>query len=153
MAERRDKPPLATSGSARLPSAMGVDADVIAAGGVVLRRRGGKTEVALIHRPDYEDWTLPKGKLDADEGWEDAALREVREETGLECKLGDEVQSARYLDGKGRRKLVRYWRMRPVRGRFAANDEVDQLEWLEPKQALKRISYARDREVLKSALD
>ena len=153
MAESRKKPSTAQGDGARSPSAMGVDADVIAAGGVVVRRRKGEAEVVLVHRPAYDDWTLPKGKLIGDEDWEAAALREVREETGLECTIGEEAETARYLDGKGRRKLVRYWRMRPLRGRFTANDEVDEIVWLEPKQALKRISYARDRDVLKSALD
>lgn len=152
MAERRDKP-TSQAGGARAPSEMGVEADVIAAGGVVVRRRQGKTEVVLVHRPAYDDWSLPKGKLAEGEGWEEAALREVQEETGLECKLGEEVETARYLDGKGRRKLVRYWRMRPLRGRFVPTSEVDEVRWLERKEALRKISYQRDRDVLKSALD
>lgn len=151
MAERRDKP--SEGGAARAPSEMGVDADVIAAGGVVVRRKQGRTEIALVHRPAYDDWTLPKGKLTGEESWEEAALREVHEETGLECKLGEEVETARYLDGKGRRKLVRYWRMRPLRGRFAPTSEVDEMRWLERKQALRLISYERDRGVLRSGLD
>ena len=68
-------------------------------------------QVCLVHRPRYDDWTLPKGKLDRGESFEDAALREVWEETGLRCRLGEELEPARYRDHKGRPKLVRYWAM------------------------------------------
>jgi len=117
---------------------------VRAAGGVV--SRDGR--VALVHRPKYDDWTLPKGKLDAGETFEQAALREVREETGLSCRLGRELPSARYIDAKGRRKLVRYWQMEPLEGEFAPNKEVDQLRWAEPAEARELLSYERDREVI-----
>ena len=91
---------------------MGDRAEVLAAGGVV--RRDGR--ILLVHRPKYDDWTLPKGKLDAGEGFEEAALREVEEETGFRCELGDELEPTAYTDGKGREKLVRYWEMTPVGG-------------------------------------
>ena len=111
--------------------------------------------VALVHRPRYDDWSLPKGKLDPGETWEQAALREVHEETGLSCRLGPELPSIEYTDNKGRSKRVRYWRMEcdgPHDTPFVPNDEVDDLRWLEPDAALARLSYERDRDVLLAAL-
>ncbi len=105
-------------------------ATVEAAGGVVVRGDGEPLELVVVHRPRYDDWSLPKGKLESGERWEDAALREVEEETGLRCELGDELESARYRDRKGRDKLVRWWLMRPFEGGFEPNDEVDELRWL-----------------------
>ena len=95
-------------------------ATVEAAGGVVVRGEGEPLELAVVHRPRYDDWSLPKGKLESGERWEDAALREVEEETGLRCELGDELESARYRDRKGRDKLVRWWLMRPFEGAVRA---------------------------------
>ena len=119
-----------------------------AAGGVAVRERDGRTEVAVVHRPRYDDWSLPKGKLRPGEGWEAAALREVEEETGFRCELGEELESASYLDRKGRRKLVRYWLM-PVRdGAFEPNDEVDELRWLDPDEARALLSYEHDRRLV-----
>jgi 8-oxo-dGTP diphosphatase len=118
--------------------------EVGAAGGVVL---DGDDRVLAVHRPRYDDWSLPKGKLDPGETWEEAALREVREETGLECDLGEELSSTRYHDRKGRSKLVRYWLMDPVGGEFAPNDEVDELRWLTPAEAVALLTYPRDKEL------
>ena len=117
---------------------------VEAAGGVVMR----DGFVAIVHRPRYDDWTLPKGKLDPGESFEQAALREVEEETGLRCTLGRELPSTNYNDHKGRQKLVRYWLMEPEGGEFAPNDEVDELRWLEPEEALALLTYDRDRDLL-----
>ena len=122
--------------------------EVRAAGGVVVRDDG---RVAVVHRPRYDDWSLPKGKLDPGETWEEAALREVVEETGLRPRLGRELPFIEYLDGSGRRKRVRYWRMEVEQADaapFIANDEVDELRWLEPDEALALLSYERDRDVL-----
>jgi 8-oxo-dGTP diphosphatase len=120
---------------------------VDAAGGLVVR--DGK--VLLVHRPRYDDWTLPKGKLDPGESFEDAALREVEEETGLRCSLGRELPSTRYEVG-GRPKLVRYWLMTPHgEAPFVPNDETDDLRWLQPAEALALLSYDRDRDVLAGA--
>jgi len=120
-----------------------------AAGGLVVREDGGELQVAVVHRPRYDDWSLPKGKLNPGERWQDAALREVREETGMSCELGDELTPARYRDRKDRPKLVRYWRMRRVEGEFEPNDEVDELRWLGPREALELLAYEHDRDLLR----
>src|SRR3954463_8077930 len=102
--------------SDRIPSRPAMaDAEVLAAGGVVIRDDG---RIAVVHRPKYDDWSLPKGKLDPGEGFEEAALREVEEETGLRSRLGRELPSTEYTDSKGRPKLVRYWQMEPIEGEF-----------------------------------
>ena len=119
-----------------------------AAGGLVVRDTGdGGREVLLVHRPRYDDWTFPKGKVDVGESDQDAALREVEEETGFRCSLGFELPSTRYVDGRGRSKLVRYWLMRVVDGDFVANNEVDQIEWLTADEARARLTYDRDRQL------
>ena len=125
----------------------------MAAGGVLRRERDGLVEVALIHRPKYGDWTLPKGKLDPGEGWEEAALREVEEETGLRCRLGRELPSAEYEDHRGRPKRVRYWVMEPQGGDFEPTDEVDELRWVGPEEALALLSYEHDRQLVHLATD
>ena len=117
---------------------------VRAAGGVLIR----DGRVALVHRPKYDDWSLPKGKLNEGETWEDAALREVREETGYNVALHDELSSVEYTDPKGRPKTVRYWRMEPLAGEFEPNDEVDELQWMTPDEAVERLSYDHDRELV-----
>jgi 8-oxo-dGTP diphosphatase len=119
---------------------------VEAAGGVVMR----DGLVAVVHRPRYDDWTLPKGKLDAGESFEQAALREVEEEAGLRCRLVRELPSTSYADNKGRDKLVRWWLMEPESGDFAPNDETDELRWLEPGEARALLTYERDRELLEA---
>ena len=126
--------------------------EVSAAGGIVWRRGPGGIEVAVVHRPEYDDWSLPKGKLDAGEGFEEAAVREVYEETGLRCTLGREVTSVTYQDRHGRSKIVRYWLMEPAEGEFTPNDEVDELRWLIREAAVKLLTYPRDRELLEDVL-
>jgi 8-oxo-dGTP pyrophosphatase MutT (NUDIX family) len=114
---------------------------VHAAGGVVLR----DGLVAVVHRPRYDDWSLPKGKLDPDESFEEAALREVEEETGLRCRLIRELPTVIY-DVRGRRKEVRYWAMAVEdETPFVPNEEVDEVRWVEPQEALALLSYDRDR--------
>jgi 8-oxo-dGTP pyrophosphatase MutT (NUDIX family) len=129
-----------------------VTAEVLAAGGLVVRERDGVAEVAVIHRPKYDDWSLPKGKLDRGEGWEEAALREVEEETGMRCELERELGSARYRDRHGRDKQVRWWLMRPLSGEFVAGDEVDELRWLRAEDAIELLAYEHDRDLVRSLL-
>jgi 8-oxo-dGTP diphosphatase len=126
--------------------------EVRAAGGVLLRAGEGGVEVAVIHRPKYEDWSLPKGKLEPDEGFEQAALREVEEETGMRAELRDELASISYRDRKGRTKLVRYWLMRPLDGEFAPGSEVDELRWLDPDAAAELLSYEHDAALVREAV-
>jgi 8-oxo-dGTP diphosphatase len=125
---------------------------VHAAGGVVWRRArcGDGFEVLLVHRPKYDDWSLPKGKLVEGESAEDAALREVEEETGLRCRLGRELAAVSYRDSAGRPKVVRYWAMEPVDGQFRANDEVDEARWAPLADADAILTYGRDRDVVAS---
>ena len=120
-------------------------AEVKAAGGVVWRRGPGGVEVAVAHRSHREDWSLPKGKLDPGESWEEAALREVHEEIGFRCRLGRELASSSYTDHKGRSKVVRYWLMEPEEGEFVPNEEVDELRWLIPSAAAELLTYPHDR--------
>ena len=128
------------------------DGRVLAAGGVPQRRRDGGTEVLLVHRPKYDDWTFPKGKLDEGEGFEAAAAREVEEETGLRCRLGRELPSTEYTDRQGRPKLVRYWSMDHCEGEFHPTGEIDEIRWLSREDAGPTLSYDHDRAVL-DALD
>ena len=122
-----------------------------AAGGVPMRQRDdGDVEVLLVHRPRYLDWTFPKGKVKDGERDEDAALREVGEETGLVCELGRELAGTRYKDPKLRDKTVRYWVMENCVGRFEPNDEVDRIEWLTLDEAAGRLTHRRDLDVLRS---
>jgi 8-oxo-dGTP pyrophosphatase MutT (NUDIX family) len=120
------------------------DAEVLAAGGVVVR--GGA--IAIVHRPKYDDWSLPKGKLDEGEDFERAALREVEEETGLRCTLGRELGDATYKDNKDRDKLVRFFEMHPEGGEFSPNNEVDELRWVPVAEAAGLLSYDFDRELV-----
>src|SRR5689334_12905132 len=114
-----------------------VDAvEVRAAGGLVVRDGVDGATIAVVHRPRYDDWTFPKGKCDPGESFEATARREVAEETGLDCELGPEIGATRYVDNRGRSKLVRYWLMPAPPDAVAAvaraipNREVDELRWL-----------------------
>src|SRR5213593_73879 len=100
---------------------------VRAAGGVLHRTRGdGTVQVLVIHRPRYDDWTLPKGKLEPGESVEEAALREVFEETGIRAEIERRIGETAYRDRHGRPKRVTYFAMRPVSGTFTPNTEVDE---------------------------
>jgi 8-oxo-dGTP diphosphatase len=129
------------------------DTVVRAAGGIVWRDRDGTTEgrdveILLVHRPRYDDWTLPKGKLLSDEDERTGALREVEEETGLRCELIRPVGRVRYRDRFDRPKTVDYFEMRPREGRFVPGNEVDQVQWLPLPQAADALTYPHDRELL-----
>lgn len=126
---------------------MGTDAEIRAAGGVVVRAAKKGPKVLLVHRPDYNDWTFPKGKLDPGEKFKHAALREVLEETGFECTLHKpSLPSIRYDDRKGRSKEVRYWMMTAIAGEFEPNDEVDMIAWVRWDKVVDRLTYAKDRQ-------
>ena len=125
---------------------------VRAAGGVVVRRENGRLQVLLVHRPRYDDWSFPKGKADEGESDEDCARREVREETGLECELGESLPTVSY-ESKGRPKCVRYWLMEARGGEFTPHREVDQIEWLGPEEAAERLTYGHDAELLSTVAE
>jgi 8-oxo-dGTP diphosphatase len=120
-----------------------------AGGGLVVRMVRGRLEVVLVHRPVREDWSFPKGKLEDGELLEECALREVREETGLICRLGRFLGHTEYLDRKDRQKVVAYWMMSVEKDEgFAVTEEVDELRWLGVADALALLSYERDGELL-----
>ena len=126
-----------------------MSAVVRAAGGVVSRRNGRQElEVLIIHRKARGDWSFPKGKVEPGESDEDCALREVEEETGVRCALGAELPSVSYRDRKDRPKRVRYWAMSVVRGSAQPLNEVDAVRWVTVAEAVKILTYPRDREVL-----
>ncbi len=127
---------------------------IYANGGVVIRKGGHEQEnyfCALVHRPRYDDWSLPKGKQDREEEPLDCALREVFEETGYSCKPLKEIRSTSYQDGQGRSKLVRYWLMIAEEGEFVPNEEVDSIAWMPFHLAKDAMTYDWDREVIASA--
>lgn len=115
---------------------------VRAAGGVVTRNDA--SEVLVVHRDRYDDWSFPKGKRERGESDEDCALREVEEETGLRCALGAELPSTQYTDGHGRPKRVRYWFMEPVAGELEYRHEVDEARWVTLDEARGLLTYQRD---------
>ena len=125
---------------------------VRAAGGIVLRGEGEDRQIALVHRPRYDDWSFPKGKLAEGEDEATAALREVLEETGLRCAIGPSVGAVTYADRNGRPKVVRYFSMVPDGGTFVPNAEVDELRWLPVAEADRRLSYLHDRTLLRRLL-
>lgn len=124
---------------------------VRAAGAVPWRRRNGVVEVAVVHRPRYDDWSFPKGKLEPGESFAEGAVREVAEETGLLGELGDALPTSEYVDHRGRDKVVRWWLLE-VTGEVATgpgqvsvpNEEVDEVRWLPPGQAQALLTHASD---------
>ncbi|HSR44792.1 MAG TPA: NUDIX hydrolase [Acidimicrobiia bacterium] len=124
--------------------------EVLASGGVVWRSTGAEIEILLIHRDRYRDWTLPKGKLDKGESDLGAALREVREETGMVCKPGVPVGTMRYGLDNGKVKRVHYWSMEATGGSFAPNDEVDEVVWATPAVAGRILTYQHDIDLVTS---
>jgi 8-oxo-(d)GTP phosphatase len=130
---------------------------VLAAGAVVWRRaeparNTGEVQVLLVHRPKYDDWSFPKGKLDPGEHVLVATGREVAEETGLPVRLGPPLPEQEYAAAAGVPKRVRYWAARPLGDAsvdaFEPNSEVDDVAWLRLGDARRRLTYARDIDVL-----
>ncbi len=120
-------------------------ADPLRAAGGLVRRHG---RLLVVHRPKYDDWTFPKGKLEAGENWQQAALREVEEETGLRCTLGPFAGSTRY-PMRGGQKEVR-WFLMDCDGEARAQNEVDEVRWVTAAEAEALLSYDYDRELLSS---
>ncbi|WP_280259630.1 NUDIX hydrolase [Nocardia abscessus] len=129
-----------------------ITANIHAAGAVLWRTTaGGAIEIALVHRPKYEDWSLPKGKLDPGETPILAAVREVREETGLESRLGRYLGHVTYpIPGHRKLKRVDYWAAELVSGEFTANSEVDLLSWHPLDRVMDQLSYPMDRQVVRA---
>ena len=132
------------------PETAPVSKAVLAAGAVLWRSNGTSwaPEIAIIHRPRYDDWSLPKGKVDPGETEPVTAVREVQEETGYSSHLGRRLASVSYPVEQGVKK-VRYWAARGVDGNFSPNAEVDELKWLPVAEALKHLEYPHDRKVLR----
>ena len=121
---------------------------ILAAGAVLWRRAGDEPEIALVHRPRYDDWSLPKGKLDRGETPPFAAVREVAEETGMRSRLGPLLGEVHYEVAEGP-KTVRYWAAEARDGEFTANHETDELCWRGPDEAAGLLSYRHDLDVLR----
>lgn len=117
-----------------------------AAGGLVTRDGA----LLVVHRPRYDDWAFPKGKLEDGETWEQAAVREVEEETGLRCKAGEHVGSTHYPLREGI-KEVRYFAM-TTDGEARAQNEIDEVRWVTPDEARELLTYDDDRQLLANTL-
>jgi 8-oxo-dGTP pyrophosphatase MutT (NUDIX family) len=132
---------------------------VRAAGGVVTRPgpggdAAGPLEYLVVHRPRYDDWSLPKGKLEPGESLEDAARREIAEETGVQVELGDVLPTSQYVDRHGRPKVVHYWRMTPVGAQaWAPGEEVDETRWIAVAEAATLLTYEHDRRLVAAVDD
>ena len=119
-----------------------------AAGGIVTRFvPGGRVEVACIYRESRGDWTFPKGKIEEGETFEQGALREVLEETGIHCRVVQFVGTTNYTHRKGRSKIVAHYLMNSLDGEFAPNEEVDVLVWLPLEQVRTHLTWDRDQEL------
>lgn len=119
---------------------------ITAAGGLVFRIRGNRAQVLIIHRERYDDWSLPKGKHDSGESDEEAALREIEEETGVKGRILKKLDNVEYKTGNGNRKRVTYFAVRAIdTPRFKPNSEVDRIKWVSRKEALNMLTYGFDR--------
>ncbi|HKS44044.1 MAG TPA: NUDIX hydrolase [Amycolatopsis sp.] len=123
--------------------------EIRAAGAVLWRKASREPRIAVVHRPRYDDWSLPKGKLDSGETVPAAAIRELAEETGFRAVLGRRLRTVRYPVAAGT-KTVEYFSAQAVEGAFHPNDEVDELRWLSPEDAKDLLSYRADVDVLRA---
>ena len=142
-------------GQLRAGSRLAASGVIRAAGGIVWRwDEHAGLKLALVHRVVQDDWVFPKGKLKAGETEQDAALREVAEETGLRCRIGDYVARVYVRDRRRRLKTVSYWTMRALPGAPAADPkaEVDGLRWLSPEAALAQLTHGRDQRLLRNLI-
>lgn len=129
--------------------------ETIRAAGCVLWRHSpvdGELEICLVHRPKYDDWSHPKGKLKSEEDPLAGALREVAEETGYTAVPGARLPTVHYEAG-GRPKQVRYWAAEATGGSFVPNREVDRILWLPPAAARRRLTQPRDRDLVDAFLN
>jgi len=126
---------------------------VPAAGAVLWRRQDDQLQVALVHRPKYDDWSWAKGKLDPGETWAAAAAREVLEETGFRPRLGVPLPRSVYSMQRGQLKEIRYWAAEVMSGSGDLENEIDEVAWLTPAQAQTRFSYVRDALQLQAVVD
>ncbi len=129
-----------------------MSAPIRASGGLVFRQLGEKLELLVVHRPRYDDWSLPKGKDDPGETPQQAARREVMEETGVSARIVKQLGAVEYETFGGNPKIVQYFAMRRIEeSPFAPNEEVDEIAWLTPKRAIRRLTYEFDRDLVSSA--
>jgi 8-oxo-dGTP diphosphatase len=120
----------------------------LAAGGIVWRKAGSVWKFAVIHRPRYDDWTLPKGKPEANETLAQTARREIHEELGCDVRFMDFAGVTHHSLPDGKVKVVLFWHVRPVgEWTFRANEEVDELLWLTPEEAARKLKYPAEREL------
>jgi 8-oxo-dGTP pyrophosphatase MutT (NUDIX family) len=122
-----------------------------AAGGIVWDKKGDGRGMAIVHRPKYDDWGLPKGKPDPGEEMAHTALREIQEELGIDADFGDFAGTTHYPLANGRIKVVLYWHMfrKPGPSSFKPNREIDAVEWLPAKDAIKKLTHAVEKELLR----
>jgi 8-oxo-(d)GTP phosphatase len=132
--------------------------EIFAAGAVCWREVGKDLMVAIIHRGRYQDWSFPKGKVDSGETLAEAAVREIKEETGLKVKLGVPLSTVSYPIDKGKTKVVHYWATKVsdkavANSKFKPDEEVSEVVWVKADQAFEKLSYKHDRELLQEVLD
>lgn len=125
-----------------------------AAGGILWKETSYGFKLAIIHRKRYDDWSLPKGKREPGESWQETALREVREETGCPATLGEFIGSTAYTINGQTPKVVLFWHMTAENDcEFIPNSEVDKLKWVTPKNALKFLNYEDERSIVSKAME